>query len=275
MADLRTDYKDDVLDISVNERRKYRMENNEDGTVSFIDETEYLQRGDDFGAREVNKIHNALNNSGGSAEWYGTLEEYNALPDTKYTDGVKYYIKDAYVLAGGGGIGNVRYNEKTDMVQIYFGGEWVDWKYGNMKAFYLIKNGAVIGENAGGLIGRKCGLGSATKVVPIVNGASASITTSGEGTVFNEIAFDATKYSKIYMEYKIASTHANSIVQMGFSSTNTERDSFEHDLLASHSGVVDETFVKEIDISTINGMQYLFAWLYYPSSVSFQNVYMK
>ena len=61
MADtLKTDYKDDVLDTSVNERRKYQMIQNEDGTVSFVDVTEYLQVGDSFGAKDINALNNKL-----------------------------------------------------------------------------------------------------------------------------------------------------------------------------------------------------------------------
>lgn len=61
MADLRTDYKDDVLDTSVNTQRKYQMTTNEDGTVSFTDVTEYSQVGDTFGAADVNATNEAVN----------------------------------------------------------------------------------------------------------------------------------------------------------------------------------------------------------------------
>ena len=63
MADttLKTDYKDDVLDTSKNTQRKYQMIQNEDGTVSFVDVTEYSQTGDSFGAKDVNEIAEAFN----------------------------------------------------------------------------------------------------------------------------------------------------------------------------------------------------------------------
>ena len=60
MVDLRTDYKDDVLDTSVNTQRKYQMTTNEDGTVSFTDVTEYSQVGDTFGAADVNAMNEAV-----------------------------------------------------------------------------------------------------------------------------------------------------------------------------------------------------------------------
>lgn len=61
MTDLRTDYKDDVLDTTVNTQRKYQMTTNEDGTVSFTDVTEYVQVGDSFGAADVNGMNEAVN----------------------------------------------------------------------------------------------------------------------------------------------------------------------------------------------------------------------
>lgn len=91
---LRTDYKDDILDISKNEKRKYNMITNSDGTVSFEDVTVYSQVGDTFGAADVNKITDALNNTEGS----------------------------------------VRYNSETDMIQIKDAeGVWHDWARGGLK----------------------------------------------------------------------------------------------------------------------------------------------
>lgn len=62
MADttLKTDYKDDVLDTSKNTRRKYQMIQNDDGTVSFVDVTEYSQVGDSFGAADINATNKAV-----------------------------------------------------------------------------------------------------------------------------------------------------------------------------------------------------------------------
>ena len=47
---LKTDYKDAMFPG----KRKYRMVQNEDGTVSFDDVTEYTQQGDRFGAKDIN-----------------------------------------------------------------------------------------------------------------------------------------------------------------------------------------------------------------------------
>ena len=58
---LKENYVDDILDTSVNTKRKYNMLSNADGTVSLEDVTEYSQNGDDFGANDVNAITKVLN----------------------------------------------------------------------------------------------------------------------------------------------------------------------------------------------------------------------
>ena len=57
---LKEDYKDDIIAVS-EERRKYRMITNSDGTVSFVDATEYQQRGTNYGAGDANKTNIAIN----------------------------------------------------------------------------------------------------------------------------------------------------------------------------------------------------------------------
>lgn len=58
---FKTDYKNDILSESMNGKRKYKMIDNGDGTVSFDDVTVYDQAGDDFGAGDINTINAALN----------------------------------------------------------------------------------------------------------------------------------------------------------------------------------------------------------------------
>ena len=56
---LKTNYKDDVF----SGRRKYRMINNADGTVSFEDVTEYSQVGYTFGAADINATNLNIENT--------------------------------------------------------------------------------------------------------------------------------------------------------------------------------------------------------------------
>lgn len=81
MADLKTTYKDDVLNASVNTRRKYNMIQNDDGTVSFEDVTVYSQIGDTFGAGDMNAVTEAVNNklnrtANGSSSDLGVMPYY-------------------------------------------------------------------------------------------------------------------------------------------------------------------------------------------------------
>lgn len=61
MADLKTNYVDDKLDVTKNQIRKYRQIQNDDGTVSFVDVTEYTQVGTSFGAKDINDTNAAIN----------------------------------------------------------------------------------------------------------------------------------------------------------------------------------------------------------------------
>ena len=64
---LRTDYKNDILDASMTSRRRYKIINNEDSTVSFVDQTVYTQKGDFLDADDLNSMNeniNALNDAG-------------------------------------------------------------------------------------------------------------------------------------------------------------------------------------------------------------------
>ena len=58
---LKTDYKDDILNIETNTKRKYTFIDNGDGTYSMEDVTDYAQTGDIFGAEDINKTNVAIN----------------------------------------------------------------------------------------------------------------------------------------------------------------------------------------------------------------------
>lgn len=88
---LRTDHKDDILDLTQNTQRKYRMITNTDGTISFEDVTVYLQIGDSFGAAELNEIANSVN-EGGSNMYYDPATDSKYL---KNEDGEWVFIGSA------------------------------------------------------------------------------------------------------------------------------------------------------------------------------------
>lgn len=58
---LRTDYKNDILDASMTSRRRYKIINNDDTTVSFVDQTVYTQKGDFLDANDLNSMNETIN----------------------------------------------------------------------------------------------------------------------------------------------------------------------------------------------------------------------
>ena len=54
---VKADYKNAIFSGS----RRYHISENEDGTVSLTDVTQYIQKGDKFGAKDVNGIGDAIN----------------------------------------------------------------------------------------------------------------------------------------------------------------------------------------------------------------------
>lgn len=77
MADLKTNYKDDVL-VS-GQQRKYNMIQNSDGTVSFVDVSSYAQYGDVLTADDFNQTNAAVNAVNGKTETSFDLDPSSGL----------------------------------------------------------------------------------------------------------------------------------------------------------------------------------------------------
>lgn len=80
MADLKTNYKDDVL-VS-GQQRKYNMIQNSDGTVSFVDVSSYAQYGDVLTADDFNQTNAAVNALNGKTS--------GSIIPTDYIDGIQF-----------------------------------------------------------------------------------------------------------------------------------------------------------------------------------------
>lgn len=61
IAKLPINFKDDIIDTTVNTKRRYRMEENSDGTTSLEDVTTYEQTGSYFGANQINQTNGTVN----------------------------------------------------------------------------------------------------------------------------------------------------------------------------------------------------------------------
>lgn len=83
---LPVNFKDDVIDTSVSDKRRYNLITNSDGTTSLEDVTTYEQIGSNFGAEQVNQTNGTVNSLIDSEE--ETKESLNAL-NTELGDGTK------------------------------------------------------------------------------------------------------------------------------------------------------------------------------------------
>lgn len=83
-ATLPTNYRDDILNVSTEGKRKYRMNYNDDGTVSFVDVTPYDQEGSDFGAGDINATNEAVNQSFDKSKLIRDMDAINAITQEGY-----------------------------------------------------------------------------------------------------------------------------------------------------------------------------------------------
>ncbi len=75
---LPTNYKDDVLATSMGKKRRYNLIQNDDGTISLEDATEYTQVGDNYGAAQLNATNQAVNESVDQAKIIDSLDDVSA-----------------------------------------------------------------------------------------------------------------------------------------------------------------------------------------------------
>ena len=152
MADLKTNYVDDVLDATKNQLRKYQQIQNDDGTVSFVDVTEYTQVGTSFGAKDINDTNAAINDVNGKLHEDDTLFNRSTLngsiKNPKLKTGIYTIGSEAVDIPSGfdsAGIlivirRSIYYTETAEMLYlhyidaygktahcVYFNNTWTQW----------------------------------------------------------------------------------------------------------------------------------------------------
>lgn len=172
---LRTDYKDDILDLTQNTQRKYRMITNADGTVSFEDVTAYSQVGDSFGAADINSLALAISESSGNIDYF---------PDE---DMIK--IKDS-------------------------DGVWHDWASGRLSRTYLYDSGDENINLTGGWVQKsKANDASFTKnlssITAQAGGSSSSVIKIGTKNVV-----DVSSYSTLVVKMSAYSNHPSQRIKI-------------------------------------------------------------
>ena len=98
---LKTDYKDDQLDLDVNLNRRFRLNavSGETDVYEFEDVTEYDVEGDRFGANDINSTNVAVNNL--ATEYTYTVETTDWVANTDVATDTDYYTYKADVTASG------------------------------------------------------------------------------------------------------------------------------------------------------------------------------
>lgn len=101
-------YLDDILSASMNGKRKWKLTDNGDGTVTLEDVSEYDQVGSVFGAGALNTLGQAVNDSVDKSKVLNTLEENAASTDDENVAGSKALAE---------------LNKKTDTIKTYVGSD--------------------------------------------------------------------------------------------------------------------------------------------------------
>lgn len=109
-AKLPVNFKDDILKENMNGKRRFKMIQNTDGTVSFEDVTDYTQVGSTFGAAQINATNEAVNNAADASKIMDDLETIKANTQSGYIAGALAVKKLSSNL--GGKIGS--FNGKTE-----------------------------------------------------------------------------------------------------------------------------------------------------------------
>ncbi len=86
-ATLPVNFQDDILNASMNGKRRYRMTQNSDGTVSFEDVTDYDQVGNNFGGAQINQTNAAVNASVDASKIIDSLDAIAANTQKDYMAG--------------------------------------------------------------------------------------------------------------------------------------------------------------------------------------------
>lgn len=84
---LPTNFLDDIPSESMNGKRRYRLINNTDGTVSLEDVTAYDQVGSAFGSGQINATNTAVNASADAGKIIDSLDTIKATTQAGYMAG--------------------------------------------------------------------------------------------------------------------------------------------------------------------------------------------
>lgn len=167
MATLPTNLKDDILDASVNQRRRYNMITNPDGTVEFEDVTAYSQVGSEYGAGLINETNKQINGKVDDSKivrdlkTIGAMTQEGFIPDALALKEVNESLQAQEVTVTTSGTFKGICTLKADTIKLngYFKDISLSassWTYGVIKIPYAPKKGfqfPLVGYGSGNTYG--------------------------------------------------------------------------------------------------------------------------
>ena len=99
---LPVNFKDDIMSSNMGGKRRYKPIQNEDGTISLEDVTNYEQIGSDFNAAQVNQTNAAVNASADAGKIIDSMDTIRATTKSGYMAGalaVKQLDKNLIVVS--------------------------------------------------------------------------------------------------------------------------------------------------------------------------------
>lgn len=132
---LPTNFQDDILNAGMDGRRRYRLIQNADGTVSLEDASVYDQVGSNFGAGQINATNTAVNESADKNTIIDNIDDIAANTKSGMIAGA-LALKEVNQNLGGN---ILTYNESEDAYYIQYGADSVPKKLGEPKIYYDYK----------------------------------------------------------------------------------------------------------------------------------------
>lgn len=196
MATLPTNLKDDILDASVNQRRRYKMITNPDGTVEFEDVTAYIQVGSEYGSGLINETNKQIN---------GKVDDSKIVRDLKTIGAMTQegFIPDALALKEvNESLANVSKNiYSTDEKVI---GTWIDGKplYRKVVTHSTFTTGSMVDHNIQNVDHIHLGVG--TNAI-----RSDGLIITNYYTSSNDFFVQIVTKTQVHASYKTANTLSN------------------------------------------------------------------
>ena len=84
---LPVNFQDDILNSSMNGKRRYNIVQNSDGTISLEDVSTYDQVGNNYGAAQINALNKSVNESADSGKIIDDVDAISAVTEGGYIAG--------------------------------------------------------------------------------------------------------------------------------------------------------------------------------------------